>query len=73
MGQRRKKMGKLEGNFNPKEFEDEIYEGWEKKGFFKPSDDKKKEAYCIVMPHMKFSRDVRRRHHYTICFFLLII
>ena len=43
-------MGKLEGNFNPKEFEDKIYENWEKKGYFKPSNDKKKEAYCIVMP-----------------------
>ncbi len=43
-------MGKLEGSFNPKEFEDRIYENWEKKGYFKPSDDKSKEAYCIVMP-----------------------
>ena len=43
-------MEKLKGSFNPSEFEDRIYEDWEKKGYFRPSDDKKKEAYCIVMP-----------------------
>ena len=32
----------LEGKFNPKDFEDEIYENWEKKGYFKPSNDKSK-------------------------------
>ena len=34
----------LEGKFNPKDFEDEIYENWEKKGYFKPSNDKSKNA-----------------------------
>ena len=24
----------LEGKFNPKDFEDEIYENWEKQGYF---------------------------------------
>ena len=36
--------------FNPKDFEDRIYEKWEEKGYFKPSDDKTKESYCIMMP-----------------------
>ena len=36
--------------FNPKDFEDRIYEKWEGKGYFKPSDDKTKESYCIMMP-----------------------
>ena len=36
--------------FNPKDFEDRIYEDWEKKGYFKPSNDKTKETYCIMMP-----------------------
>ena len=26
----------LEGIYNPKEFEEEIYSNWEKKGYFKP-------------------------------------
>lgn len=41
---------KLNEKFNPKDFEDEIYENWEKRGYFKPSDDKTKEPYCIMMP-----------------------
>ena len=36
--------------FNPKDFEDRIYEDWEKNGYFKPSNDKTKETYCIMMP-----------------------
>ena len=41
---------KLEGNYNPKDFEKQIYENWEEKGCFKPSMDKTKPAYCIMMP-----------------------
>ncbi len=41
---------KLAEKFNPKDFEDKHYENWEKKGYFKPSDDKTKETYCIMMP-----------------------
>ena len=40
----------LEGKFNPQEFEDSIYENWEKKGYFKPSDDRTKKPYTIVIP-----------------------
>lgn len=40
----------LEGKFEPKEFEDNIYKKWEEKGYFKPSMDTSKESYCIVMP-----------------------
>jgi hypothetical protein len=36
----------LEGNYNPKEFEDEVYKNWEKKEYFKPSMDKTHESYC---------------------------
>ena len=41
---------KLADKFNPKDFEDRLYSEWEKKGNFKPSGDKTKEAYCIMMP-----------------------
>ena len=41
---------KLNDKFNPKDFEEKLYEKWEKEGYFKPSDDKTKEPYCIMMP-----------------------
>ena len=41
---------KLNDRFDPKEFEDRIYEDWERKGYFKPSMDKERESYCIMMP-----------------------
>ena len=40
----------LEGKYEPKSFEDEIYKNWEENGYFKPSGDKTKETYCIMMP-----------------------
>ena len=43
-------MSKLEGTYNPKEFEEKIYQEWEEKGYFKPSMDKEKDPYCIMMP-----------------------
>ena len=41
---------KLNDKYNPKDFEDRIYEEWEEKEYFKPSMDKTKESYCIMMP-----------------------
>ena len=41
---------KLEGNYNPHDFEDSLYQKWEESGYFKPSMDKTKESYCIMMP-----------------------
>ena len=41
---------KLENKYNPKDFEEKLYELWNEKGYFKPSEDKTKEPYCIVMP-----------------------
>ena len=41
---------KLEGTYNPKEFEENIYKEWEENGYFKPNNDKTKESYCIMMP-----------------------
>ena len=40
----------LEGKYNPKDFEESLYQRWEEKGYFKPSMDKNKEPYCIMMP-----------------------
>ena len=41
---------KLEGKYEPNEFEKNIYEKWEKHEYFKPSGDKTKPSYCIMMP-----------------------
>lgn len=41
---------KLAERYNPKDFEEKIYERWNEKGYFKPSMDKTKPAYSIVMP-----------------------
>ena len=40
----------LDGKYEPDKFENEIYKNWEEKGYFKPSGDKTKESYCIMMP-----------------------
>ena len=44
------KNHKLSEKYNPKEFEDDLYNSWEQRNYFKPSMDKTKESYCIVMP-----------------------
>ena len=44
------KIHTLESKFNPKDFEDKIYKNWEESGYFKPSEDKSKKPYTIVIP-----------------------
>lgn len=43
-------MEKLSERFNPKDFEDRIYDNWNEKGYFKPSEDRTKVPYTIVIP-----------------------
>ena len=43
-------MHELEGKFEPQTFEEEIYKNWNEKGYFKPSNDKTKKPYTIVIP-----------------------
>ncbi len=40
----------LEGKYKPNEFEEKIYKNWEENGYFKPSGNKEKGNYCIMMP-----------------------
>ncbi|MBQ8677667.1 MAG: valine--tRNA ligase [Alphaproteobacteria bacterium] len=40
----------LDKNYNPKDWEEKIYENWENTGCFAPSMDKSKEAFSIVIP-----------------------
>lgn len=44
------KIHRLNDKYNPKEFEDKLYSQWEQKGYFKPSGNKSKGNYSIVMP-----------------------
>ena len=41
---------KLNEKYNPKDFEEKLYQEWEEKVYFKPNMDKTKEPYCIMMP-----------------------
>ena len=43
-------MKKIEGKYNPEDFEEKIYKNWEEKKYFKPSMDKTKPSFSIVMP-----------------------
>lgn len=43
-------MKKIEEKYNPKDFEEKIYKNWEEKKYFKPSMDKTKPSFSIVMP-----------------------
>lgn len=40
----------LEKNYTPKDFEEKIYEQWEKDGDFKPDMRDGKDAFCVVIP-----------------------
>ena len=40
----------LDKTFNPKDFEEKLYQEWEENGYFKPNMDKSKTPYCIMMP-----------------------
>ena len=41
---------KLLDKYEPKEFEEKLYETWEKKGYFKPSKEEGKKPFTIMMP-----------------------
>ena len=40
----------IESKFNPKDFEEKLYKQWNDNGYFKPSEDKTKKPYTIMMP-----------------------
>lgn len=44
------KSHKLMDKYNPKDFEEKLYQEWNEKGYFKPSMDKNAPSYSIVMP-----------------------
>ena len=45
---------KLNDKYNPKDFEDNLYEKWEENGYFKPSMDKNAESYANIVHIAKY-------------------
>ncbi len=52
----------LAKTYNPKEFEDRIYEMWEQKGAFRAEVDKSKKPYTIVMPPPNITGQLHMGH-----------
>ncbi|MBK5254143.1 MAG: valine--tRNA ligase [Peptostreptococcaceae bacterium] len=52
----------LATTYNPKEFEDRIYEMWESKGAFKAVRDENKESFTIVMPPPNITGQLHMGH-----------
>ncbi len=48
--------------YDPKEFEDRIYDTWEKNGYFKAEVDETKEPYTIVMPPPNITGQLHMGH-----------
>ncbi len=52
----------LEKNYDPKSFEDRIYNTWCEKGFFKPSEDSEAPSYTIVIPPPNITGQLHMGH-----------
>ena len=52
----------LEKNYDPKSFEDRIYNTWCEKGYFKPSEDSSAPAYTIVIPPPNITGQLHMGH-----------
>ena len=52
----------LAKTYNPKDFEDRIYEMWEQKGAFRAEVDKNKKPYTIVMPPPNITGQLHMGH-----------
>lgn len=52
----------LDKVYNPQEFEDKIYEKWEKEGYFTPEMDPEKEPYTIVIPPPNITGQLHMGH-----------
>lgn len=52
----------LETKFNTRTLEKEIYETWERKGYFQPDPEKKNTPYCIVIPPPNVTGNLHMGH-----------
>ena len=56
----------LSPTYDPAGFERRWYEHWESEGFFKPSGDRSKPPFCIVIPPPNVTGDLHMGHALTI-------
>ncbi len=52
----------LSKQYSPSELEDRLYSEWERKGYFKPSEDKGKPTYTIVIPPPNITGQLHMGH-----------
>ena len=52
----------LEKIYNPKDFEERIYQNWEEKGYFTPQIDENKTPYTIVIPPPNITGQLHMGH-----------
>ena len=52
----------LPKNYNPKDFEDNLYEYWNENGYFRANVDKNKEPYTIMMPPPNVTGNLHMGH-----------
>ncbi|MDD6313206.1 MAG: valine--tRNA ligase [Firmicutes bacterium] len=52
----------LDKNYDPKSFEEKLYKNWEEKGYFKPSDDRSRPAFSIVIPPPNITGQLHMGH-----------
>lgn len=52
----------MEKNYNPKDFEEKLYETWLKKGYFKASVNKNKTPFTIIMPPPNITSKLHMGH-----------
>lgn len=53
---------KMDKNYNPKEFEDKIYENWMEKKYFEANVNENKEAFSIVLPPPNITGQLHMGH-----------
>ena len=61
-GLRRSGTVTMNKTYNPKEIEQSLYQHWESAGYFKPSGDTSKEAYCIMIPPPNITGSLHMGH-----------
>ncbi|WWO98915.1 MAG: valine--tRNA ligase [Candidatus Dasytiphilus stammeri] len=52
----------MKNRYNPKEIEPQIYENWERQGYFYPHGDTTKESFCIMLPPPNITGNLHMGH-----------
>ena len=52
----------MEKTYNPKNIEENLYNFWEKNGYFKPNNDLTQPSFCIMMPPPNITGNLHMGH-----------